>query len=103
MEHFVGPTFATGIGLLIAFAGACLVLRLLPPNRRLGICTRRTMADPAAWYIAHRALGWVVLAMGLLVAALSMWPTYPVHPAFPLVCVLVSGAAGALVYWRYAV
>jgi hypothetical protein len=35
MEHFVGPTFNTAIGLAVALAGVCLVLRLLPPNRRV--------------------------------------------------------------------
>lgn len=102
MQHFVGPTTSTALGLAIALAGFLLILRLLPPNRWIGLRTKRTMLDAAAWHKAHSALGWVVLPLGLSIALLSMWPTYPTHPATPLACVLVVGAAFWWVYRRYA-
>ena len=102
MEYFAGPTISTMLGLVIALAGLLLILRALPPNRWIGLCTKRTTADAAAWHRAHRAFGWVVLPLGLAIAVLSLWPTYPAHPALPLACVLIVGAAVAWVYRRYA-
>ena len=102
MQHFVGPTISTMFGLAIALAGLLLILRALPPNRWVGLCTKRTLDNTSAWHKAHRALGWVVLPLGLVIALLSLWPTYPAHPALPLVCVLVVGVAATLVYRRYA-
>ena len=102
MQHFVGPTMRTLLGLFIALAGVLLILRVLPPNRWIGLCTKRTTANLADWHKAHRALGWVVLPLGLAISLMSMWPTYPVHRALPLACVLVVGVAIAWVYRRYA-
>jgi len=92
----------TAIALCVALAGTLLIFRALPPNPWFGLRTKRTLSDPLAWYRAHRAFGWVVLALGLAIAVLSMWPTYPAHPALGLVCIAVSAAAFIWVYRRYA-
>ncbi|QNP40194.1 SdpI family protein [Lysobacter solisilvae (ex Woo and Kim 2020)] len=82
--------------------GVLLILKAIPPNRWFGLRTTRTLADPAVWYRAHRAYGWLFLAIGLVAATLGLWPTTPVHPAWGLVGVLVLASATILVYRRYA-
>jgi uncharacterized membrane protein len=102
MQHYSGPNISTAAGLLIALMGVLLIRGALPPNRWLGLRTRRTAASCSDWYRAHRAMGWVIAALGLTISALSLWPTFPVHPATPLICVLVVAAAIIYVYRRYA-
>jgi uncharacterized membrane protein len=82
--------------------GALLIFRAIPPNRWFGLRTPRTLKDPSAWYLAHRAFGWVFLVIGALIALFSLWPTTQVHPATGLVCVLLVAAAFLFVYRRYA-
>jgi hypothetical protein len=102
MTYFAGPSIMTALGLVTVIAGALLLFGALPPNRWFGLQTRRTQSDPRAWYRAHRAFGWVIVAMGLAVAVSSMWPTYPLHPVFGLTVPVLGGGAFAWVYFRYA-
>ena len=88
--------------LLSCAFGMVLLFKALPPNRWFGLRTTRTLADPAVWYRAHRAFGWVFLIAGLVVATLGLWPSTPVHPAWGLIGVLVVAATAVLVYRRYA-
>ncbi|MGY1424148.1 SdpI family protein [Lysobacter sp. A289] len=83
--------------------GALLLLKAIPPNRWFGLRTPRTLADPVVWYRAHRAFGWILLIIGLAAAAaVGLWPTTPVDPAWGLFAVLVIAAATVIVYRRYA-
>jgi len=88
--------------LVFCALGAVLLFKALPPNRWFGLRTTRTLADPAVWYRAHQAFGWLFLITGLVAAILGLWPTTPVHPAWGLVGVLLVAAAGVVVYRRYA-
>ncbi|WP_425563048.1 SdpI family protein [Luteimonas vadosa] len=93
--HFLASLLLCAIGLVLLLGG-------LPPNRWFGLRTDRTLANPAAWYRAHRACGWFFLALGVAIFAMSLWPTIPVHPAWGLASVAVTVAAAVLVYRRYA-
>ena len=102
MSYFAGPNLTTALGLGVVIAGTLPLFGALPPNRWLGLRTRRTLSDTNAWYRAHKAFGWVLVAMGLAIAVLSMFPTYPVHPALLLTGPVLGGAAIVWVYLRYA-
>ena len=82
--------------------GMLLLFKALPPNRWFGLRTARTLADPAIWYRVHRAVGWLFLVTALVAAALGLWPTTPLHPAWGLVGVLAVTVAFVYVYRRYA-
>ena len=102
MEYFVGPNLTTAIGLVFCVVGAFLVAGKLRPNQRLGLVTKRTMADASTWYRAHRAFGCVFFGLGMAIVLVSLLPAYPVHPALPLAGVIVSGSLFAWVYYRFA-
>ena len=87
---------------LSCFLGALFILKAIPPNRRFGLVTPRTLGDPSAWYRAHRALGCVFLVIGIVVGLLCQWPTTPVHPASGLAGIALVVLAFAFVYCRYA-
>jgi uncharacterized membrane protein len=90
-------------GVLLCIVGGLLVCKVIPPNRRFGLRTARTLADPVAWHRAHRAFGFVVLTIGLIVAVVAgLWPTTPAHPALGLVGALSGALAFLVVYRRYA-
>ena len=92
---FLAATFCCLLAVLFIF-------KAIPPNRWFGLRTHQTVGDPGAWYRAHRAVGWIFLAIGFVVAALSLWPTTPAHPALGVVAVLLVAAALVFVYRRYA-
>jgi uncharacterized membrane protein len=82
--------------------GTMLLFKTLPPNRWLGLCTPRTISSPEVWYRAHQAFGCVLLATGLLVSALTLWPATSVHRVWGLIVVLTVAGATVFVYRRYA-
>ena len=94
--------FSLSVAALSCLLGALFIFKAIPPNRRFGFVTPRTLGDPSAWYRAHRALGWVFLAIGIVVVILDQWPTTPVHPASGLVGIILVAAAFHFVYRRYA-
>ena len=47
---------------LIALLGVPLILRRVRPNRHYGLATKRTLADPAAWYGVNAFIGWALVA-----------------------------------------
>ena len=86
----------------ICAVGVLMIFKILPPNRWVGLRTARTLSDPAAWYRAHRAFGWLFLVTGLAALASRLWLTMSVHPAWGLAGVLSVAAATVFVYRRYA-
>ena len=102
MEYFGGANLTTALGLLLCALGVLLIAGKLPPNHRLGLATKRTLADASNWYRAHRAFGFVYLGLGIAISLISLFPGYPIHPSLPLVGVIVSGALFTWVYYRFA-
>ena len=89
------------VTLILFTSGVLLLADVVPPNRRFGLRTDRTLADRVAWYRAHRAVGWLCLAISIMTA---VWAAAsPLHPAWLVVGVVLEATACALVYRRYAV
>ncbi len=89
---------------LIAAAGAPLILRLIPPNPIYGVRTRRTLADTDAWF-AVNAFGGKALAIAAGVSALllMMYSGTLLRSAWLQVAALVVPivvAVGATLYYE---
>ncbi|MFI0372088.1 SdpI family protein [Actinomadura sp. 1N219] len=110
MNHLPAVLMTWTAGLLLATGWLTLTGRL-PPNHLLGIRTRRTLADPAAWHVAHQAAGPWVLAAGmadlLFAAALLTGPPAPVTAALcgagvllTVILLVVAAASGVAALGR---
>ncbi|HTY21278.1 MAG TPA: SdpI family protein [Geobacteraceae bacterium] len=49
-----------------------LILGLVPPNRRYGIRTVKTLAEPKLWYSANRFGGWTLLFSSGIYLAMTL-------------------------------
>lgn len=65
----VGRALGVGLGLLLAFLGN--LLGKLRPNGFAGIRTPWTLTSVRSWNVTHRMGGWMLVAVGLLGAAVS--------------------------------
>ncbi len=78
----------------------------VPPNHMYGFRTRRTLADPRAWYAANRAagLGSILTGFATAVAAVATYAAGLTLPAAPLVNlgVLLSGVAATVTLGQIA-
>lgn len=97
------PTWQWTIFGILFMMGALLTLGALPPNRRVGLRTARTLADRGEWYRAHRALGSITLGVVAAGMLLKIWPVHPLFQAIAGIFTMV-GAAGlyAVVHRRFA-
>ena len=88
--------------LCFCLLGIFLVCGALPPNRRFGLITQRSLSDDAIWYRAHREFGSIFCWVGVLIGAISTSPDIHVHPAAGITGSLVVAAAFVAVFRRYA-
>jgi uncharacterized membrane protein len=74
---------------------------LLPrtrPNLAIGVRTRRTLADRAAWIALHRSAGYVVVASGVVVAVSALALPRPIGPRM----IQLVGPLAAIGLWLLA-
>jgi uncharacterized membrane protein len=86
------------IAFLLPTAMAVTVGNLLPrtrPNLAIGIRTRRTLADRAAWATAHRLLEYIVVACGVVTVVGALAVPRPVGPLM----IFLVGPAALVVTW----
>ena len=79
---------------------------LLPrtrPNLAIGVRTARTLADRALWIRTHRSIGYVVMALGLVIVCAAIMLPKPLGTGMILLAgpiALFCGAFVALDAWR---
>jgi uncharacterized membrane protein len=59
-------------GLLIAGAAIPLILRRIKPNRWYGFRTDKSLSAERVWYEANAYSGWLLLCLGVVLAAMSV-------------------------------
>jgi hypothetical protein len=93
-SFLVCPLLAVGMGAICAAFGLALVFAPPKPNGWLGVRTPWTYADESIWAASHRALGWGLIASGLL------WLVY--CPAGFIATVVVGAGSLLFSWWKYA-
>lgn len=97
------PRTVNGGRIVLLLLGLAIVLigDLLPRVRRnhaIGIRTVRTMSDPEVWARTHRAAGYAMVGLGLILSVVAAIAPGPVMPAIVLPAAAVGTAAVALVH-----
>jgi len=64
------------VGALFALAGIPLILRRIPPNQYYGFRISKRVFKPEIWYPVNAFGGWMLLGVGVLLAALDMAMPY---------------------------
>jgi uncharacterized membrane protein len=100
------PYTVNGGRIVLLLLGATIVLigDLLPRLRRnhvIGIRTARTMADPHVWARTHRAAGYAMVGVGLILSVVAMAAPGPVMPAIVVPAAAVGTAAVVLVHRQH--
>ena len=70
MAAYQIPPFV--IGLLFAVFGIPLILRIVPPNHIYGFRISKKVFRPEVWYPVNAIGGWMLLALGLILAGLAV-------------------------------
>jgi uncharacterized membrane protein len=62
------------MGVLLFAVGIALVLKLVPPNSLVGVCTPKTRSSRDVWYTANRSAGinLVIAGLAIVVAVLAV-------------------------------
>jgi uncharacterized membrane protein len=97
------PRTVNGGRIVLLLLGVAVVLigDLLPRVRRnhvIGIRTARTMSDPEVWSRTHRAAGYAMVGLGLILSVVAAVAPGPAMPAVVLPVAAIGTAAVALVH-----
>lgn len=100
------PRTVNGGRIVLLLLGVAIVLigDLLPRVRRnhvIGIRTARTMKDPYVWARTHRAAGYAMVGLGLILSVVAVIAPGPVMPAIVLPAAAVGTAVVALVHRQH--
>ncbi len=100
------PRTVNGGRIVLLLLGMAVVLigDLLPRVRRnqvIGIRTARTMSDPHVWARTHRAAGYAMVGLGLILSVVATIAPGPMMPAIVLPAAAVGTAAVALVHRQH--
>lgn len=87
-----------GLGLIILLVGRVLVY--VPPNQKLGIRTRWTLADEEVWLATHRLAGRTFAAGGVLTMAGALLP--PEYRPYSAIAGLALAGFVPVVYSYFA-
>ena len=96
-----GARLARGVIVCLGLA-LIAVGNLLPrtrPNLAVGIRTTRTLTDRQAWMRTHRAAGYVLVAMGAVIALSGMWLSKLTMPNV-IGATALGGAAALILSYR---
>lgn len=63
----------SAIGLALLWVGCLSATERLRRNGLVGMRTKATMANDAAWFAAHRASAWSILTAGLILFGVGLW------------------------------
>jgi uncharacterized membrane protein len=96
------PRTVNGGRIVLLLLGLAIILigDLLPrvrPNHVIGIRTARTMSDAYVWARTHRAAGYAMVGLGLILSVVAAIVPGPMMPAIVLPAAAVGMAAVALV------
>ena len=102
----VFPRTVNGGRVILLLLGGTIILigDMLPrvrPNRVIGIRTARTMSDPSVWARTHRAAGYAMVGIGLILSVVAVIAPGPVMPAIVLPAAAIGTAAVALVHRQH--
>ena len=100
------PRTVNGGRLVLLLLGMTVVLigDLLPRLRRnhvIGIRTARAMADPHVWARTHRAAGYAMVGLGLILSVVAVTAAGPVMPAIVVPAAAVGATAVILVHRQH--
>lgn len=70
--NITGTIFAV-LGVAFVWLAWLMSQERLPRNGLVGMRTRATMTNDAAWYAAHRASAWSIVFVGILMLAAGLW------------------------------
>jgi uncharacterized membrane protein len=90
--------------LLLLGVATVLVGNLLPRMRRnhvIGIRTQCTMSNPHAWTRTHRAAGYAMVSVGLILSVVALSAPGPLMPAIVLPAAAVGTAAVVLIHRQH--
>jgi uncharacterized membrane protein len=100
------PRTVNGGRIVLVLLGVAIVLigDLLPRVRRnhvIGIRTARTMSDPYVWARTHRAAGYAMVGLGLILSVVAAIAPGPMMPAIVLPAAAVGTVAVVLVHRQH--
>jgi uncharacterized membrane protein len=100
------PRTVNGGRVVLLLLGVAIVLvgNLLPRMRRnhvIGIRTQCTMSDPHAWTRTHRAAGYAMVSVGLILSVVAVSAPGPLMPAIVLPAAAAGTAAVVLVHRQH--
>jgi uncharacterized membrane protein len=100
------PRTVNGGRVILLLLGVSIVLigDLLPRVRRnhvIGIRTARTMSDPSLWARTHRAAGYAMVGLGIILSIVAVIAPGPVMPTIVLPAAGVATAAVALIHGQH--
>jgi uncharacterized membrane protein len=100
------PRTVNGGRIVLLLLGLAIILigDLLPrvrPNHVIGIRTARTMSDPYVWARTHRAAGYAMVGLGLILSVVAAIAPGPMMPAIVLPAAAVGTVAVVLVHRQH--